>query len=607
MKNKIIYFFILTVFIISPFSTLADGGAFRPLPNGDFTWVDENEQQAFINYEEGTEKLIIGVDFKKENSDTAWIIPVPGDSKEVNLDITSKLPIFFGDDLMSKAKMEISEILSTSYFTAIGGQIWPLPISSIFLVSLGGARSSGSGGVAGITGKDGGDIYSGDSVYVQIHIEKEGMVAELISAKNSRAIYSYLSDKGFNIDKGSIPQLDSYIEKNYTFVVSWITASPNPQEQRGIFITFPTANIYYPMLLTSGYGEKEIPITIRVLGHVQPEIFSEIKKYTKVSYFTERTSGGRYYRCESDMRQLSLSLEMYFDSYGKYPISIEEGNDLYSRKEIYKGLNQYCQVVSPYYSENGQDYNVIILSSSGRAYKISSRGVEEVDSLEDFAKTSLMSLELEKFYGDKIPWKGEEDYTKITINAPSKLFKDDLWMKKGAPWEIYLVSSIIKNSEISILTFYLLIAGITSFVAGGIAGFICFRKFKKYAFFGLANLATLICLILVSHRARKKEEIKYSKTSFTLIFSVIFILLLLLSSVIPFLFLSKEMIAPIISAAALGFLLPILLIYFFAGFLMRKLRLKESRIVRAILTILLIIFFSIIMPILFFWLLAAVF
>jgi hypothetical protein len=116
MKNKIIYFFILAVFIISPFFALADGGSIRPLPNGDFTWVDENEQQAFINYEEGTEKLIIGVDFKKENSDTAWIIPVPGDSKEVNLDITSKLPIFFGDDLMSKAKMEISEILSTSYF-----------------------------------------------------------------------------------------------------------------------------------------------------------------------------------------------------------------------------------------------------------------------------------------------------------------------------------------------------------------------------------------------------------------------------------------------------------------------------------------------------------
>ena len=65
MKNKLIYLILIITFIISPLSASADGGAIRPLPNGDWTWVDENSQQAFINYEEGIERLIIAADIKK--------------------------------------------------------------------------------------------------------------------------------------------------------------------------------------------------------------------------------------------------------------------------------------------------------------------------------------------------------------------------------------------------------------------------------------------------------------------------------------------------------------------------------------------------------------
>lgn len=111
MKNKLIYLTFVITFVISPLLANADGGVIRPLPNGDWTWVDENSQQAFINYEQRVEKLIIAADIKEENSDIAWIVPVPSKPEGGEIDIISELPIFFGDDVMSKAKLSFSENL----------------------------------------------------------------------------------------------------------------------------------------------------------------------------------------------------------------------------------------------------------------------------------------------------------------------------------------------------------------------------------------------------------------------------------------------------------------------------------------------------------------
>jgi hypothetical protein len=60
-----------------------------------------------------------------------------------------------------------------------------------------------------------------------------------------------------------------------------------PIHQRGIFVTFPTKNIYFPMLPTSVYGSKTIPATIRVIGHVSPKVFEDIKSYTQTEYYID--------------------------------------------------------------------------------------------------------------------------------------------------------------------------------------------------------------------------------------------------------------------------------------------------------------------------------
>lgn len=589
MKNKFIYLILIITFLVSPLSIFADGGAIRPLPNGDWTWVDENSQQAFINYEGGVEKLIIAVDIKKENSDIAWIIPVFSNPERVEIDITSELPIFFGDDVISKAKLEFSENLKTSYYAGLLGQIWTFPFG-IFLVSLGGG--SRGGGV---------EVVPGDLVSVETHIEKAGMVAEVITAKNSQAIYDYFSQKGFNIKQGSISELNSYIEKDYSFVVSWIASGMVDEEnegQRGVFISFPTSKTYYPLILTSAYGETEIPITIRVLDHVKPEIFPEIKPYTEISYFTERTKGyggAREARCKADMAQLRLAMELYYDEHNSYPSSLQEllTDKSYGNQAniVIEDIKNMCQAYPSYLSKNSNDYTMRLMLSSG-LYEINSSGTHT-------NKEELISTELQKFYGDKKPWAGESEYTKITINAPAKLLKEDLWMVEGRPFKISSALWITNNPVVVAIFLYLLIVAIVSFIVGGLAGLLCFRKFKKYALVGLGNILTLIGLILIFNYVKKKkgEDIRHSKLSFEFLFSIIFILLILSPLILVLWGEGMELwFLSVMAVVGIGIAGGILLLI---NFLLNKIGLKNQT-VRATLTIILFIIFWIVIGFLFF-------
>jgi len=601
MKNKLIYLITLIVFISSPFSAIADGGVIKPLPDGDWVWVDQNSQQAFINYEQGIEKLIIAVDLDEENSDIAWIVPVPSNSEEVEIDITSESPIFLGDNVISKAKLKFSESLGYSYYASLLGQIWTFPLS-IIILSMGGAHG-------GVSSK----MVPGDSVSIETHIEKAGMIAEVITAKNSQAIYNYFSQKGFNIKQGSISELNFYIEKNYSFVVSWIASGITSKEirgQRGIFISFPTSKIYYPLILTSAYGETEIPITIRVLGHVKPEIFSEIKPYTEVSYFTERTKGfggARSARCQSDIGQFRAIMELYYDSHNNsYPSSLQElENDKEwgdETKTLLEDIHNMCSSHPSYGSKNKDDYTMILGLWRG-LFMINSSGFTGFVDEKGFNEKNLISPELKKFYGNKEPWKGKAEYTKIIINAPAKLLKKDLWMESGKPLKISSALWITDNFIVVALFLYLLIAGIFSFIAGGLAGLLCFRKFKKYALLGLSNIFTLIGLILIFNYVKKKKgkDIKYSKLSFEFLFSIIFISLLIILPLI--LALWEEGIElwflPIMAVVGLAIAEGILLLI---NFLLNRIGLK-NKVIRAILTIILFIVFWIVIGFLFLFLL----
>ncbi|RLC45659.1 MAG: hypothetical protein DRI23_13245 [Candidatus Cloacimonadota bacterium] len=478
--KKIISIILLSLMIL-PNLGLADGIIIEPYYD-HWRPIEENGQVAVINYQNGMEKLIISVNFNSVNAEkAAWIFPVPSNPNDVAIDILKDFPRLYGYNIVEKTKSDIDRLIDTTTLT----QIYPFlfrqrtyPVIREFL--------AGKMSIESTTDVD------REEVTVYEHIEKEGFTTEVVTASSGDALYNYLKEHGLNVKTQSIPVLDDYIGKDYTFVITWLTpiekqriyceesrphicyeiynpvcgsdgktysnnciACSNEKvewytegacnfyrygRQPGIFITFPTKEIYYPMIPTSIYGSKTIPVTLYVLGHVTPKLNNEIKAYTKIGYYYQR----------------------YLDTY-----------------------------------------------------------------------------EFKSFYGNL---ENNIKYTKIEIEAPSKYYTKDICFKQQAPSNIIyansLCSFISNHSIIALITLILLI----SFLAGGISGIFIFRNFKDFAILGLANIFSIIGLIIAImtvKTSRREEEIirklKHSgylvistdkrKLYFIVLFSIVFIIL----------------------------------------------------------------------------------
>lgn len=210
---------ILAVFSFLPKSVLADGMIIKPDPYSDrWDYSDESNQQAFINYDNGLQKMIISVGFEDENSNGAvWLFPVPSEPNKVAIDVVKSLPRLSGEETSSKAKSNLDNITKFLQMT----QLYPIPFvlfsrtfstteTNVFKIAPGAAKGLGR------------DIEQ--DVVVYEHLEKEGITSEIITAKTANGLYDYLKNKGLKVESGSIPVLDNYIGKEFSFVVSWISS-----------------------------------------------------------------------------------------------------------------------------------------------------------------------------------------------------------------------------------------------------------------------------------------------------------------------------------------------------------------------------------------------
>ncbi len=97
-------------------------------------------------------------------------------------------------------------------------------------------------------------------------------------------------------------------------------------------------------------------------------------------------------------------------------------------------------------------------------------------------------------------------YTKITINSPSKLLSEDLWINQGAPASVDYAAFVYFHPVI----LFFIIFVILSALIGLIAGLICFKEarrfngFWKFMILGLFNCLTLLGLIIATIFARTK-------------------------------------------------------------------------------------------------------
>ena len=286
-KAAFIVLFLILLSSLAP--VLADGGIIIH-DNDMWMMFDEEQQYCAINYHDETQYMILSVDTAEELSgdQAVWIFPVPADPKEVDINIIKGFPELLGKDL----EKETQEAITSAFVGMSATQIYPLPFFLLFfgVMSPGAFLARGdSKGIEGVT------VYES--------IEKMGMTTELISAADEQAFNDYLVSNELAMPGDLKSIFDEYIGEDYAFVVSWIsdvwefrdaqaTARGNSGYERrtagntiGVYISFPTEEIYYPLKPTSVYGQKKVPAVIYVLDYVTPDLYEGIESFTEVDYF----------------------------------------------------------------------------------------------------------------------------------------------------------------------------------------------------------------------------------------------------------------------------------------------------------------------------------
>lgn len=237
----------------------------------------ETAQIGTINHLDSYEKLIMSISVNKtelENSSKAvWIFPIPSAPADVQLDTVQGLsiPNLGGYYLKDYAR----ESLYKSFFWSYSSQIYPIPWSLMNIMKETDSDPYHSPFLRLVFGGESGES---PDITVHQHIEKFGLATELVTANNSEAIRSYLNQEGLDLPANTGSILEEYIGGDFCFAVSWISdvdqfvesASQEDYDfyDLGVSMGFPSENIFFPLKLTSVYGDEAIPILINIIDPV---------------------------------------------------------------------------------------------------------------------------------------------------------------------------------------------------------------------------------------------------------------------------------------------------------------------------------------------------
>jgi hypothetical protein len=302
---------------LAPLSAVsADGMIVKPYWDR-YEYYNESVQQAYINYENGRQSMILSIGLEDMTDNLVWIFPVPAKPDKVIIDNNiTNMPRLYGYDISDKAKDDLSGmqlLLSLN-------QIYPaffLPfIDAINYGPI--VYDSGIMPLMGATGMA--EDAKRDQVTVYEHLENDGVVTELLTADSSNVLQDYFDSKNLKVTADELASLQSYYGKENTLVVSWLTPiyrlndrlypqplydqsqgisyeedktldssysdiyMPQPYYMRGLLVSFPTDRIYFPLIPTSVYGSEVVPAVIKVMGLVTPDVYGDISSYTQVSY-----------------------------------------------------------------------------------------------------------------------------------------------------------------------------------------------------------------------------------------------------------------------------------------------------------------------------------
>jgi hypothetical protein len=256
----------------------ADGCAVRrPSNYPSWEYSDEENQVCYIEYNGGVESMLLSIDTTIGDGELVWIFPVPSSPEHVNISITSSFPTLKGVNVGETSK----KVLGSAIANARNKVFIPFPDD--FPESRGTYSMGGS-----VNGAN--TVESEEEVTVYKMVNMLGVTSLLLSSSSSQALESFLLDFDvvFPVEAQSV--VDEYIGVDYCFVVSWVNNElVSSRNTLAIKLQYPTDAPFFPLRLTSVYGDLEIPITVYIRGDWKPTLYPSISRYSEIDYYTKAT------------------------------------------------------------------------------------------------------------------------------------------------------------------------------------------------------------------------------------------------------------------------------------------------------------------------------
>lgn len=467
--NVMLFLICFCLLTISCFPDVNADGGMMMLKEDRWEMLDEEQQLCAINYNQGIQNMILSVNTGEEitGEKAVWIFPVPAKPEKTVINIVKEFPELNGYDVEYRAENSVSDI-----FDFIRGtQIYSLPLLILqgSMMSKGGFDSLGMESPASINGIEG--------VTVHESIEKSGLTTELVSAIDSNSFSNYLISKDLDVPPNFKSILDDYIGEEYSFVISWISDVEKfkLEQPEGYIIS----------LLEDGEIDEA-----KELFDVLPYDSEKYGFYYYLNSIFENIDKGRdieeyHIKLLKEMRGTGNILSVFISFptdriyYPLKPTSVYGSKRVpaliyvmdYVKPELYPEIKAYSEI-DYFFREN---FDV----------------PEELSNF--FAGTDTKDLK----------------YTKIKINPPSKYLTEDLWIREGAPFKVFLADSVNRFPFWFGLFFFVVCSCLASLLSGIIIFGIKGVSKLKFMLFGLWNFLTLIGFSVAAYA--NKIDVKFTE------------------------------------------------------------------------------------------------
>lgn len=267
--------------VLIPTSSRGDG-TFYFYDNELWKIGKETFQYAYITYENGIETMTLAVKLKDVNGTKGvWMFPVPANISSVKIENITTHNFPYSPPSLDSENLN-KKFNETFVFSAITTCMQPIPFN--ILVYLTGQIVASSAG------------YAGEGSPEAITIWYHGIIFEIVSLSNENAFTRYLNSNNLTLNSATNTVIDSYLNKNYTMIFGWIEniteykdwLAKNRIERPilNIKLSFPTKKIFFPLKISSVFGDQEVEVLLHIKKMVSPVLYPEIKNFTHITYKT---------------------------------------------------------------------------------------------------------------------------------------------------------------------------------------------------------------------------------------------------------------------------------------------------------------------------------